>query len=66
VAYVKTASGSSVLLFDSKNTMEKVHITSLNFRESPFFLPELQNRAKHIPQLLKPFILPLWPCYKQF
>ena len=29
-----------------------------NFRESPIFLSELQNRAKRIPQLLKPFILP--------
>jgi hypothetical protein len=45
---------------------EKVHITSLNFRESPLFLPKLQNRAKHLPQLLKPFILPPWSCYKQF
>jgi hypothetical protein len=39
---------------------KKIHITSSNFRESPFFLLELQNRAKHIPQLLKPFIL--HPC----
>ena len=38
----------------------------LNFRESPIFLPELQNRPKHLPPLLKPFILPLWPCYKRF
>jgi hypothetical protein len=45
---------------------KKVHITSLNFRKSPFFITELQNQAKHLPQLLKPFILPLWPCYKQF
>ena len=30
------------------------------------FPPKLQNRAKHLPQLLKPFILPPWPCYKQF
>jgi hypothetical protein len=30
----------------------------LNFRESPFFLPKLQNRTKHLRQLLKPFILP--------
>jgi hypothetical protein len=45
---------------------EKVQITSLNFRESPLFLPELSNRTKHLPQLLKPFILPPWPCYKQF
>ena len=27
---------------------KKVHITSLNFRESPLFLPEFQNRAKHL------------------
>jgi hypothetical protein len=46
--------------------LEKVHITSLNFCESPFFLPELQNRAKHLPQLLKPFIFLPWPYYKQF
>jgi hypothetical protein len=37
---------------------EKVHITFLNFRKSSFFLPELQNRTKHLPRLLKPFILP--------
>jgi hypothetical protein len=46
--------------------LEKVHITSLSFRESPLFLPEFQNRAKHLLQLLKPFILPHWPCYKRF
>jgi hypothetical protein len=44
----------------------EVHVTSLNFRKNLFFLPELQNRAKHLPQLLKPFILPLWPCYSSF
>jgi len=37
---------------------EKDHITLLSFRESPLFLCELQNRAKHLPQLLKPFTLP--------
>jgi len=41
-------------------------VTSLNFRESLFFLFKLQNQAKHIPQLLKPLILPPWSCYKQF
>jgi hypothetical protein len=38
----------------------------LNFRESPFFLHELYNQLKHLPQLLKPFILLPWPCNKQF
>jgi hypothetical protein len=28
---------------------EKIHITSLNFCENSFFLPKLQNRAKHLP-----------------
>jgi hypothetical protein len=36
----------------------KVHITFLNFHESLLFLFELQNRTKHISQLLKLFILP--------
>ena len=44
----------------------KVYIISLNFHESSFFLSELQNRIKHIPQLLKPFILPPWLGYKRF
>jgi hypothetical protein len=47
-------------------TAEKVHITSLNFRESPLFLPELQNWAKYLPQLLKPFILPPCPVISSF
>jgi hypothetical protein len=46
--------------------LEKVHITSLNFHGSLLFLSELQNQAKHLSQLLKPFILSPWPCYKQF
>jgi hypothetical protein len=41
-------------------TREKIHITFLKFHESPLFLLKLQNWAKHIPQLLKPFIL--HPC----
>jgi hypothetical protein len=45
---------------------EEVHITSLNFRKSSPFLPELQNWAIHLLQLLKPFILPPWPYYKYF
>ena len=45
---------------------KKVHITSLNFCESPLFLPKFQNLTKYLPQLLKPFILPPWPCYKRF
>jgi hypothetical protein len=28
------------------------------FGESPFFLPELQNRANHLPQFLKLCVLP--------
>jgi len=32
----------------------KVHITPLNFHKSLIFLPEPQNQAKHLPQLLKP------------
>ena len=45
---------------------EKVHVTSLNFRESPFFFLKLQNRTKHLPQLSKPFILPPWPVISSF
>jgi hypothetical protein len=30
------------------NRNEKGYIIPLNFRESLFFLPELQNRAKHL------------------
>ena len=36
----------------SKNK-EKVHITSLNFRESPLFLPELQKPGKTPPSTFK-------------
>ena len=38
----------------------------LNFCESLLFLPELENRINHLPQLLKPFILPSWPGYEWF
>ena len=40
-------------------TEEKVHITSLNFCESPLFLSEISNRVNHLPELLKSFVLPL-------
>jgi hypothetical protein len=44
--------------------MEKVNFSSLNFCESPLFLPELQNRANHLPQLFKPCILPPWSGFE--
>ena len=44
----------------------KVYIISLNFHESSFFLSQLQNQIKHIPQLLKPFILPLGSAISGF
>jgi hypothetical protein len=34
--------------------------------ESLVFLPKLQNRVNHIPQFLKPFILPPYPGYRWF
>ena len=37
--------------------VEEVHFRSLNFCKSLFFIPELQNRIKYIPQFLKPCIL---------
>jgi hypothetical protein len=37
---------------------EKVDVTFHNFHENSLFLPKLQNWTKHLPQLLKPFILP--------
>jgi hypothetical protein len=45
---------------------KKIYFTSLNYSESLVFLPELQNWVNHLPQLLKPFILPLWPGYSWF
>ena len=45
---------------------EKVHIIFLNFYESLFFLPELENWVNHLPELLKPFILPPWLVISSF
>jgi hypothetical protein len=39
--------------------LEKVYFSSLNSHQSSFFLPQLQNRTNHLPQLFKPCILPL-------
>ena len=40
------ASVQWVSIFEKDFNMEKIHIISLNFRESPFFLPELgQNTS---------------------
>jgi hypothetical protein len=43
---------------------EKVYFSSPNFHESPLFLPQLQNRANHLPQLFKPCILPPWSGFE--
>ena len=45
---------------------EEVHYRSLNFRKSLFFIPELQNWVKYIPQFLKPYILRPWHGYERF
>jgi hypothetical protein len=37
---------------------EKVYFSSPNSHKSSLFLPQLQNRINHIPQLFKPCILP--------
>jgi hypothetical protein len=57
---------STAILILAMNKKEKIYVTSLNFHESPLFLSKLQNWAKHLPQLLKPFILPPLSYYKQF
>jgi hypothetical protein len=44
--------------------LEKVYFSSPNFRESPLFLLQLQNRANHLPQLFKPCILPPWSGFE--
>jgi hypothetical protein len=44
--------------------MEKVYFSSPNFHESSFFLPQLRNRANHLPQLFKPCILPPWSSFE--
>jgi hypothetical protein len=44
--------------------LEKVYFSSSNFRESPFFLPQLQNRTNYLPQLFKPCILPPWSGFE--
>jgi hypothetical protein len=44
--------------------LEKVYFSSPNFHESPLFLPQLQNRANHLPQLFKPCILPPWSGFE--
>jgi hypothetical protein len=44
---------------------KKSTLPPLTFK-NPFFLSELQNQVKHLPKLLKPFILPPSPCYKRF
>jgi hypothetical protein len=46
------------------NNKEKVYFSSPNFHESPLFLPHLQNRANHLPQLFKPCILPPWSGFE--
>ena len=38
----------------------------LNYLQSLVFLPALENWINHLPQLLKPFILPQWPSYRWF
>ena len=45
---------------------EEVHFRCLNFRKSLFFILELQNRVKYIPQFLKPCILRPWYGYERF
>jgi len=45
---------------------KKSTLPPLTFAKVRFFLPELQNRTKHLPQLLKSFILPPWPGSKRF
>ena len=45
---------------------KKVYFTSLNYPQSLVFLPELQNRVNHLPQLLKLSILPPWTGYRWF
>jgi hypothetical protein len=46
------------------NVPEKVYFSSANFNESPSFIPQLQNRANHLPQLFKPCILPPWSGFE--
>jgi hypothetical protein len=36
---------------------EKVYFSSPISHKSPLFLPQLQNRTNHLPQLFKPCIL---------
>jgi hypothetical protein len=38
--------------------MEKVYFFSPNSHKSSLFIPQLQNRTNHLPQLFKPCILP--------
>jgi hypothetical protein len=45
---------------------EKIYFTSLNYSKSLVFLSKLENRVNHLPQLLKPFVLPPWPYYRWF
>ena len=45
---------------------EKVYFIPMNYPRSLVFLPKLENRVSHLPQLLKPFILPPLLDYRWF
>jgi len=51
-------SPESPLLSDPAPLSEKSPRYLPQFSQKSIFSPELQNRAKHLPQLLNPFILP--------
>jgi hypothetical protein len=46
-----------VVSFLSLPEKEKVYFSSPNSHKSSLFLPQLQNRTNHLPQLFKPCIL---------
>jgi hypothetical protein len=57
-----TLNSSRSQSFSKKKRKEKVYFP--HFHESPLFLPQLQNRANHLPQLFKPCILPPWSGFE--
>jgi hypothetical protein len=61
-----TCSGVGHVIGAFHGVAEKVHVTPLILVKVRFFLPELQNEPKRLPQVLKLFILPPGPVINGF